>query len=184
MFPIEIIERMKKFFNENFKLSKPPRMDCITTLNHGVRMLYGDMKMKLGSQIDKTMEKLNERGKISDKKIVEFKDAKGKVTTGVTEPVSLTSSIYDTILQMTGNENGCFVFGLSIMDGYHSVTVIVEKTEGDIELFRCDQNEGAVKNNKEELDGYVTDKTVKWWKSNAENGKKMKTRATIWMLKR
>lgn len=182
MFEKEIIERMKEFYNENSKLPKPPKMDCITTLNYGVSMLYHDLNLKLGSQIDHSMKRLDELKKISKTGVIEFTDNKGKVTTGVTEPKSLSKSVYNEIMNLIGEQSGCFVFGLSIMDGYHSVTILVEKSDERIEIFRCDQNDGCFKSNGKELDEYITSKTIKWWNSNAQDGTKMKTRVTIWML--
>lgn len=182
MFPKEKIEKMKMFFNENSKLPKGKKMVCIVTLNHGIRLLYGDSKLKLGSQIDHSMKQLDELQKISKTEVVEFTGENGKITTGVTEPKSLSKSVYYVIMNLTGEQSGCFVFGLSIMDGYHSVTILVEKSDEEIEIYRCDQNEGCFKSNEKELDDYITSKTIKWWNSNAQEGVKMKTRAIIWML--
>lgn len=182
MFNKDVFEKMKVFFNENSKLPKEKRMVCIVALNHGVKLLYGDSKLKLGSQIDHSMNILEKLGKIAKTEIIEFVDAKGKITTGVTEPKSLSKSVYNEIMQSISENNGCFVFGLSIMDGYHSVTILVEKTDEQIEIFRCDQNEGCFKSNQKELDEYITKKTTKWWSDRAAEGTKMKTRATIWKL--
>ncbi|MBZ0202492.1 MAG: hypothetical protein K8I03_05700 [Ignavibacteria bacterium] len=182
MFASELFEEMKKFFNENSKLPKGKKMVCIVTLNHGIKLLYGDMKMKLGSQIDHTMNKLVELNKISKTEVIEFNDKNGKITTGVTEPEALSKSVYIEIMNMIGENMGCFVFGLSIMDGYHSVTILVDKSVEKNEIFRCDQNEGCFKSNEKELDAYITSKTIKWWNNKAKEGTKMKTRATIWML--
>jgi hypothetical protein len=181
MFEKSKINSMKLFFDENSKKGES-KMVCIVTLNHGVRMLYDNKDMKLGSQIDHSMNYLNDLQKIKDSKIIEFKDKNGKKTTGVTEPYNLSQSIYDVIIDLIGQENGFFVFGLSIMDGYHSVTIIVEKEGVEIKIFRCDQNEGCFESNRKELDEYIRSKTIKWWNKNAQEGKKMKTRATIWML--
>ncbi len=181
MFEKSKIDKMKVFFNENFN-KEEGKMVCIVTLNHGIRILYNDMKLRLGSQIDHSMKSLEEMGKIRSYKVLEFLDKNNKKTTGVTEPHQLITSVYETLLEMIGSENGNFVFGLSIMDGYHSVTIIVEKNNDKIDVYRCDQNEGCVKNNKNELDGYITSKTNSWWNKNAEKGTKMKTRTTLWLL--
>ncbi|MGV8017158.1 MAG: hypothetical protein AB2L26_03070 [Ignavibacteria bacterium] len=177
----ERIEEIKSFIIENE--SSANKMDCITTLNHAVRLLYADENMKLGSQIDKTMLKLEEYGKIEDSNIIEFLDSKGKKTTGVTEPFELSKSVWDTLIEMTNDESGYYFFGLSIMDGYHSVSLILNNNGDDKIVYWCDQHSACEEFNRESLDEKITTKTVNWWKANAEDGKKMKTRTTLWLLK-
>jgi hypothetical protein len=179
-FAPEKIEQLKEFYIENH--SSQNRMDCITTLNHAMNILYGET-LKLGSQIDTTMNKLDKLGKVESNAIIEYRDESGEITKGSKKPHTLSESISNKLVILSGVGQGWFAFGLSIMDGYHSVLLLLNKQSSELEIYWCDQTMGCRKMEYEELDKTATDKTVVWWSKNNEFGKQFKTKSTLWLLK-
>lgn len=81
------------------------------------------------------MNKLISMGYAGEKTTINFKDSTGNLTTGKTDPIGfLSKSLTESIKESIGKESGYFLFGMSIMDGYHSVMIAV-KSNGNPEYF-------------------------------------------------
>lgn len=77
---------------------------------------------------------------VADRRIeIKFNDATGKATNGDTEPVSLVSSPWDKVMEKVGTDYGWHIFGMAIMDGYHSVTLFVDNQPEGKTLYWADQ---------------------------------------------
>lgn len=180
VFPPERIALTRAFFEKNATSSNP--MDCVTTLNAGVRILFDDPLVPTGSQIDRTMNALRGVGLAGAPREVNFYDERGRPTAGVTAPHSLRESVWDVVIGMTNGARGWSVFGLSLMDGYHSVTLNVDTSDpANPKIYWSDQwssNGGFRLHTKASLDEEVRRLTVAWWSP----VKKFKTRATLWRL--
>jgi len=73
------------------------------------------------------MTKIQKSGFAGKGRIIDFKDAKGKITHwGSTEPHTLNESVWDVLIEISGRDPGWSVFGLSIMHGYHNVTLTLD----------------------------------------------------------
>lgn len=182
VFAPERIALTRAFFEKNAAASGSEHMDCITTLNHAAKILFDDPMIPLGSQIDRTMEALRGVGLAGAPREVNFNDERGRLTRGVVAPHSLRESVWDTALAMTNGARGWSVFGLSLMDGYHSITLNVDTSDpANPKMYWSDQwssNGGFRLHTKESLDEEVRRLTVAWWNP----VKKFKTRATLWRL--
>lgn len=182
VFPAERIARTRAFFEKNAAASGPEHMDCITTLNAAARILFEDPMIPVGSQIDHTMAALRGVGLAGPARVIEFNDERGRLTKGVTAPHSLRESVWDTVIGMTNGARGWNVFGLSLMDGYHSITLNVDTTNpASPTIYWSDQwssNAGFKAHTKETLDAEITRLTSSWWNP----VKKFKTRTTLWRL--
>jgi uncharacterized protein YgiM (DUF1202 family) len=181
-FPAERIARTRAFFERNAAASGSEHMDCITTLNAAARILFEDPMIPVGSQIDHTMAALRGVGLAGPARVIEFNDERGRLTRGVTAPHSLRESVWDTVIGMTNGARGWNVFGLSLMDGYHSITLNVDTTNpASPTIYWSDQwssNAGFKAHTKETLDAEITRLTSSWWNP----VKKFKTRTTLWRL--
>lgn len=86
-------------------------------------------KQKVGSEVEKTMARLQESGHAGDARYIEFQDRKGRITKGTLYPDKLNESVWAAIMQMTGGDVGWSVFGMSLMDGNHSVTLTLDTND-------------------------------------------------------
>lgn len=180
VFAPERLARTRAMFEANAADTSERHMDCITTLNAGVRLLFDDPLLQLGSQIDHTFRALQGVGLAGPARVIEFNDERGKLTYGVAAPRALRESVWDTLLGMAGEARGWNVFGLSLMDGYHSVTINVDTSDPSRpRMFWSDQwssNGGFREHTRESLDAEVTRLTTSWW----DPVKKFRTRTTLW----
>lgn len=180
------IDRMKEYFVKNVEKDSPDV--CIVTMNKGLKKLYGNNKLKVGSEVQSTMKKFQHQGLAGNPVIIEFLDKDGKLTQGAKEPSSLNKSIGKVLIELCKGIPGWHVFGLSIMDGYHSVTITVDMTNpSEPEIFWSDQwpsHGGMMEYTKEEIDDTITDFTISWWREfKRKKGTRSKTRTTLWKLK-
>jgi|GEM_PF-2393885 len=177
------IERMKKFLETNATCEHPK--SCIGTMNQALRLLLNNSSQKVGSEVHTTMEALRKEGHASAPHVVEFLNKSGKKTTGVSRPESLHVSILNALLQINQKENGWSVFGMSLMDGYHSVLLTLDNTDpANPKIYWSDQwrSKGGWKAyTKDSLDTEVTSLTQGWWDQQPAN-RKHKTRVTLWRV--
>ncbi|MBX3467606.1 MAG: SH3 domain-containing protein [Planctomycetes bacterium] len=181
VFEPERVARARTFHRANALGENGRIMDCITTLNHAVKLLYEDPMVPVGSQIDRTMGALQGAGLAGSPRVIEFNDERGRITYGVAAPHSLRESVWDTAVGMTRGARGWNVFGLSLMDGYHSILLYVDTTSGTPTIYWADQwssNEGFRQHTKETLDEEVRRLTTAWWSPE----RRFKTRTTLWRL--
>jgi hypothetical protein len=184
-FANEAVERMKSFFIKNARTNEDERLDCITTMNTGLRLLLGMPRHPVGSAVHKTMNSLRRTGHATEPYIIEFLDEFGQKTIGVKRPEELIEPISAAILEMAGREPGWSVFGLSIMDGYHSVTLTLDLNDpGKPRIYWSDQwssHDGWYEYGLQSLDEEITDDTQQWW-DDFEPARKPRTRATLWRV--
>jgi hypothetical protein len=183
-FSEESITRMRNYFTQNAK--KPNPDSCIVALNKGVKLLLSDPKQKTTSEsIEKTMELLQSSGRAGVLRVIEFEDKKGRITTGTLYPDKLHESAWDAVIQMAGNDPGWSVFGLSLMDGNHSITLTLDNNiPAQRKLYWSDQwsSKGGWKEyDRAGLDGEITRLTQNWWNDQPAN-RKFNTRMRLWRL--
>lgn len=179
-FAPEAIARAKDYWVAN--AAATPHDDCITTVNAAVRRLYADPALPVSDQIDRTMNLLVDSGRSLAPREIEFLDADGEKTIGVAAPETLSRSAWESLLDLAGREPGWFVFGLSVMDGYHSVSLVLDNRNPDAPRgYWCDQwksQGGWLEVTGADLDAKIERHTRSWW--NAD--KPTRTRATLWRL--
>ena len=185
IFSQEAMDRMKDFLVDNASQSTP--CNCIDTMNKAVKKLLDKNDLKLGSAVHTTMNALNRLGYASVGKVTEFNDARGKKTISIKRPEKLQKSLFEVMKDMGATEKGWSVFGLSIMDGRHSVLISLDQQDtANPKLYWSDQwsSKGGWKEySKTGLDNEVTRLTQAWWDKQPQTGKH-DTRATLWRLYR
>lgn len=175
---------MKGVFVANANASTD-KMDCITTMNAGMRALFNDQDQAVGSAVHHTMGKLQESGRASARNAIEFNDSKGRITTGIREPMTLSESVWDKLLSMAGDDVGYSVFGLSLMDGYHSITLTLDNNNPSNPIvYWSDQwssRGGWQAFEKYGLDAEITELTNTWW-NRQDASSKSRTRVSLWRV--
>jgi hypothetical protein len=146
------VERMKSFFIHN--ASDGSELECINTVRSGIGSLIFDdadltdgtcpssLKMTKRNTMEESMAQLVKKSMASEVDTIRFKDSKGKVIKekgSGKEPMDLESSVWSAITKSIGSATGWSVFGLSLGDGTHSVTLTVDHRTKDIVMFWSDQ---------------------------------------------
>jgi len=184
-FAADDIERMRKYFQANVRRQNP--RNCIDTMNDGLTLLFGDRKQKVGDAVNTTMDKLRESGRAGEPRVIEFEDAKGRVSkSGALYPEKPHESVWDTLLKMAGRDVGWSVFGMGPADMSHSVTLTLDNTDPSKPVvYWSDQwkGKGWKPLDKAGLDAEVAHITQFIWKDKDERHKPG-THVTIWRLKR
>jgi V8-like Glu-specific endopeptidase len=189
--PVEpdAIERMRQTFVANRNAGSP--QNCITIMNAGLRAFYGQRLMNadgtrraLGSTVQDTMGALERYGLAQSPTVFEFFTSNNRPTLGVLRPEQLRSSVEAWILQQIGTpqHTAWYLFGLSLMDGYHSVTLAVDFNGAGDPLTRiiwADQHYTGWDDTTGQLDTRITGLIQGWWDS---VGVKPRTRVTLWPL--
>jgi Zn-dependent peptidase ImmA (M78 family) len=183
-FTEEQFASVRQAFEENAKAAT--RASCIAVVNTGLRKLFGaQLKGKpLGSEMEKTMARLNALHLADQPVQIEFQDARGRITKGTLAPDMLSESPKDRILGMVGPEPGYYLFGLSIMDGYHSVLLAVDsRNPADRKIYWMDQIYSGLDDVTEKLDDRITRLTKDWWNAvKATKGVGYRTITRIWPI--
>ncbi len=176
---------MKDYFTANAQGSKPD--SCIVTMNKGLKKLYGK-NLRTGSTVQDTMGLMQKDGMVSAKRVFDFADAKGRTTTGVREPVAHKDKPSEWVKEAVKGKPGWHVFGLSLLDGYHSITITVDATyPGVPKIYWSDQwsSKGGFKEySGGAFDDEILNLTNSWWTSfKKEKGYPPRSRTTLWKLK-
>ncbi|RMG18286.1 MAG: SH3 domain-containing protein [Planctomycetota bacterium] len=185
-FPGEAVERMKAWAIQNATGGSPE--DCIHTLNQNVRLLFNDPAQRLALTVDKSMAALQAAGRAAPTQTHEFFDEDGRPTVGVTGPRRLRESVWDALLAWAGTETGYFVFGMSLLDGNHSVLLVLDRRDPEAPEVRwIDQwsSKGGWKlyPDKESLDGEIERLSSSWWKSKLSgDGIRFRSRTRLYPL--
>jgi hypothetical protein len=80
--------------------------------------------------MDDQMKELIKTGYAGNQISIDFKDSNNKKTNGITNPAGyLNKTLSETVNQNLSDEAGYQFFGMSIMDGYHSVMIVVNNTD-------------------------------------------------------
>jgi hypothetical protein len=182
------VAAMRSFLEGNASGSP---MSCIATMNEALRRLFDRTDLTLKSEVHTTMEALRAVGLATERRVIEFLDASNKETKGVKRPDHLPVKIVDAMMDLATYEVGWSVFGLSLMDGYHSVLITLDNNDpGPIggekppKVYWSDQwpSKGGWKEySVDGLDTEVTRLVQGWWDGQPE-GKKHKTRISIWRV--
>jgi Domain of unknown function (DUF4157) len=163
------IARMRAFFEANARAPKPK--SCIATLNEGVKLVLGEPKQKTAGSVDETAGRLQGSGRAGPAREVGFLDARGRPTEGTLSPVRLRESVWDALIGLAGGDRGWSVFVMSLMDGYHSVTLSLDNTDpAKPRIFWSDQwstKGGFMEYTKATLDAEIEHLTHAWWEEEA-----------------
>jgi V8-like Glu-specific endopeptidase len=185
------VDRMKATFVSN--ASAPAKQNCITISNAGLRQLYGNRLQNadgsnkaLGSTIQDTMAALQGYGLAQSAQVFEFEEASGRITKGVARPDHLHESVESWLLnQADANAmSGWYVFGLSLMDGYHSVVLALAFSgigNAATKAYWADQIYSGWDDVTGGVDARITRLIERWWDGLPAN-KKARTRVTVWPL--
>jgi hypothetical protein len=140
---------------EAFPSDVPPtiRRNCIAIIHDMLPKLFSsEAKVK---QIRKRLAALRAKGETftmvhtgdtlagagvaSARTEIRFKDGAGAATNGNTEPKTLSESAWNKVMSAVGSVYGWHIFGMALMDGYHSVTLFVDNQPGTRTLYWADQ---------------------------------------------
>lgn len=178
-FSTEAVGRMKDYYEAHKKGTDSPE-DCITILNGAVRDLLSDQNQAVASAIHSTMDRLTTAGHASARRDIEYKNASGGNTSGVTKPESAGESVTE-VAEQACVRRGWYVFGLSVADGYHSMTLAIDNTGENAKFFLADQNEGWVSMSSADVDSKILSWTQRAW-DDATPSTRPRTRTTLWRL--
>jgi len=198
-FTPEKIDELKTLFKQNANAPSYKKKNCIQTLNAGMDLIYVDRILPLGTAIHETLAILQKKGHASLPRLIRFKDQHGQVTYGEKYPHELNERTMSVMLEMVKNTIGWHIFALSVMDGYHSVTLLLDNTQQphlEQEVYWCDHWNfktlkclggtlkfgGCKRLNSLNLDAVIEELTQRWWEGEPDPLKKPKTRATLWRL--
>jgi len=182
------VEAMRQYFIANARSSNPA--SCIDTLNSGVRTLLNNPQQRMGGEVQSSMARLRRSSHAGPEQIIEFNDSRGRLTTGTREPQALRQSVWNTLIQMAGGDPGWSVFGMSLVDGYHSVVLTLDNNDPDRpRIYWSDQwgsRGGWQEFNHADLDAEVLQLTRDFrLRFNREHGGSVwpRTRVTLWRLR-
>jgi hypothetical protein len=177
------VAKIKEYFIRNATSAKPK--SCIACMNDAMRLLLGDPKQNVGSEVEKTMAKMQASGHAGAARIIEFEDKRGRITYGTLRPEKLHESVWDAVISMVGGDVGWSVFGMSLLHGNHSVTLTLDNGDpATPHVYWSDQwssKGGWLEYNRARLDAEITRLTQLWWDPQPER-RKFNTRVTLWRL--
>lgn len=219
-FSLDAAQRMKEFFQKNVKSEAP--LACINTLRSGLHELYDTdsedtpefvsdaLKMSPKNTIEETMGKMQKAGLARKMIEINFLDDKGKVIGKGSgkEPKTLQESVWDKIISIADvdrpnvkKEHSYFVFGLSLGDGFHSITLTLDYRDKSKPKIRwSDQThnhddgweeyqkaasghpEKFQKDSKRGLDEYIEYAVNYWWNDETDPTKRLFAIVRLWRL--
>jgi hypothetical protein len=135
--------------------------------------------------IELAMQQLRQKGFAMSPLTLEFLDSRNR-TAGTLKPERLKSSVRDAVLKMSEPDGCWYAYGMSIMDGYHSVLLLVDQRAATPRLYWLDQFSGGLDVDvTDSLDQRVTDKTQAWWQSVMDTKRKgYSTTLQVWPLRK
>ncbi len=182
------------------------RASCIVMLNVGVGRLLGlrttehpartfkpatmsrrPRTVTMGAltthSIESAMAQLVRSRRATGPLLVRFSDARGR-RAGTLAPRTMQNSLLDAIASRTTGSGCWYAFGLSLLDGYHSVMLLVDHTGASRTIWWMDQfSRGLSRDVTTTLDAEVTSYTVAAWQSVKEGkGVGFDTTARLWRL--
>ncbi len=144
-----------------------------------------DMADLTTESIEQAMAQLRRKGFATAPIKMNFFDGRNR-TAGTLKPERLKASVQTTVLKKA-NVKGCwFAFGLSVMDGYHSVLLLVDHTTDNAKIYWLDQfSNGLADEVTSTLDQRLTEKTQAWWQSVMDTKQKgYNTTIRLWSLRK
>ena len=183
-FTDDAIKKLREYFVENAKSEKD---SCIIALNKGMKVVTAKPALPTTPEsIEKTMAKVAAAGSSSEAREVWFQSKSGKISKGGARPERLDRSIWDTVLALAGGDPGWSVFTMSLLDGFHSVTLTLDANDPSAPLiYWSDQwksRGGWQLHTRASLDAEVTRLIQSWWDGQAE-GKKFPPVVRLWRVR-
>lgn len=198
------ITKVKKVYEDNAAAANAnsgDRCSCIVMLNVALGQLLSlllvpnharsassrmvDMGNLTTETIEKMMRQLRRKGLADAPKVINFFDRRNR-TAGTLKPERLKSSVQAKVLALS-KKTGCwFAFTMSIMDGYHSVLLLVDKTTSTAKIYWLDQFSTGIDDDvTTALDQRLTEKTQVFWQGVMDTKKKgYDTMIRLWSLKK
>ncbi len=143
--------------------------DCVTAINRSLRKLLSDNSISAKANMDDQMRKLISIDYATEQIEIEFKDSKGKKTKGDTDPSdffnkNLAEKLKENLTEVTGY----YFFGMSVMDGFHSVMIVVnKKSDSNIKYQIFDQHGTVLVNTYAEqisrVNSWYDENTINNW---------------------
>ena len=135
--------------------------------------------------VDEAMRQLRDQGFATAPTVLDFLDSRDR-TAGTLKPERLKDSVQDAVLKLSDQDGCWFAYGASIMDGYHSVLLLVDRRATVAKIYWLDQFSGGLDTEvTDSLDQRVTDKTQAWWQSVMDSKKKgYSTTIRVWPLRK
>jgi hypothetical protein len=183
-FTDDAIKKMRDYFVNNAKTEKD---SCIVALNKAMHIATSKPDLPTTPEtIEKTMAKIAASGHSSEAREVWFEAKGGKISRGGARPEKLHESIWDTVISLTGGDPGWSVFTMSLLDGYHSVTLTLDANDpAKPRISWSDQwkSKGGWKEyDRAGLDAEVTRLVQSWWDEQAV-GKKFPPVVRLWRMR-
>jgi hypothetical protein len=163
----QLLKLKKKESKARSKSSRKVQMGALTT-----------------ESIEKAMTELRRAGFARPETVFEFFDRRNK-TAGTLKPERLKKSVQRAVLGLSTTKGCWYAYGLSIMDGYHSVLLLVDKTGNDGKIYWLDQFSSSIDDEvTTTLDLRITTKTQNWWQAVMDSKHVgYNARARIWPLR-
>jgi hypothetical protein len=155
----------------------------------GARLTNRKVKMaKLTTDtIEKAIGQLRARRYALKPIEIEFLDARGR-RAGTTPPDRLQRSVSARVLALSRPAGYWYAYSMSIMDGYHSVLLLVDSTGTNKRIYWLDQFSDDVRLDvASRLDTMLTESTKRYWqtfKANNKKGYTSNTTVRLWPLQK
>ena len=196
------IDRVAKVYEDNAAAAQSDsgdRCSCIVMLNVAVGQLLNlrlkkaparstsDRQVDLAAlsteSIEKAMQQVRGAGRALAPIVMNLLDERGRPA-GTLRPKKLKASVQARVIKESPTEGCWFAYGMSVMDGYHSVLLLVDHTGQDPKIFWLDQfSTGVTDDVTSTLDTRLTDITQGWWDSvKASKNKGYDTMIRLWPL--
>lgn len=135
--------------------------------------------------VDEAMRQLRDQGFATAPTVLDFLDRRDR-TAGTLKPERLKDSVQAAVLQLSDTDGCWFAYGISVMDGYHSVLLLVDRRAAAGKIYWLDQFSGGLDSEvTDSLDQRLTDKTQAWWQSVMDTKKKgYSTTIRVWPLRK
>lgn len=136
--PFSRVKAMHSYFKSNAaKHSAGKADDCITCHNKGMKIVTNNPSLQTGSTASETRGKMQKQGYAGETKKFGFNDANGNTAKSAPQATNLKESVgnYATTAADNVKAGTSAVFGVSVMDGYHTMTLSVTKNEYTIPIL-------------------------------------------------
>lgn len=196
------IDKLVQGYKDNQAAADANRIDrnsCIVMLNVGLGQLLdiilkesrargvSDRRVRMANlpteSIQAAMKSLQKGGFALPPKRFEFYDRR-KQTAETLKPETLKLSVLQYVLALSKAEGCWFAFGLSIMDGYHSVLLLVHRRPDGARVYWLDQfSAGLTVDVTNTLDDVLNERTKTFWQGVMDSKNKgYNTTIQLWPL--
>ena len=198
------IDQLIQGYKDNQAAADANRIDrnsCIVMLNVGLGQLLeivqkdsrargaSERRVRMANlptrSIEAAMGTLQKRGYALPPKRFEFYDQR-KHTAGTLKPDTLKVSVLLNVLALSKSDGCWHAFGLSILDGYHSVLLLVNRRPDGAKVYWLDQfSAGLTVDVTTTLDDVLTERTKTFWQGVMDTKNKgYNTTIRLWPLRR